>query len=424
MSAPPDPRLCIIGDIHGCAAELLALTVAASEPGSATKLISVGDIVGKGPRPAESVALLQLAGATAVRGNHEVKLLAKAGPSGGGLAIPPPDVSAASVRSLLEPAKAKRLKAGKLARKLPESQAEGAGQPWVLTASAVELHMGDNLDLLDGKSTVYLDKRDKVGKLYGATEHRVERPEDLLPVFAAANSRTTCATGAHDASSRSHCFVVLTLWRLLPEGGVRMSRFQFADLAGSERQSDSTGGEGSAADQMRKVFEGLVTNFTLLMLTQVVEVATRNQKETGRTGHVPVRRCDLTMLLSNAVYGRALMACVVTVSQAPRNGTKGWLATQWGEKLSALRLGSRVRPAESVASILARARSGVRECEAALRKINPGKFARIRQALLRRHRHELEVVELLTAADGSASRGAGKRAGAEMAGGAAADGSS
>lgn len=302
-------------------------------------------------------------------------------------------------------------------------QDEGAGQPWVLTATAVELHLAGNLDLLDSKSTVHIDQRDKVCKLYGATEHRIERPEDLMPVFAAANSRTTCATGAHDASSRSHCFVVLTLWRLLPGGGVRMSRFQFADLAGSERLSDSAGGEGSAADQARKMFEGVMTNFTLLMLTQVVEVATRHQAESGRTGHAPVRRSDLTMLLSNAVYGRALMACVVTVSQAPRNGTKSWLATQWGEKLSALRLGSRVRPVERAGDIAARARRGVRECEAALGTVKPGRFARIRQALLRRHKHELEVIELLQAADGMGPSSDGGRAGPVMGAGGAAAGS-
>jgi hypothetical protein len=65
----------LVGDVHGCRAELEALLDAASFA-SGDQLVFVGDLVARGP---DSLGVLDVArrlGALVVRGNHEDKLLA------------------------------------------------------------------------------------------------------------------------------------------------------------------------------------------------------------------------------------------------------------------------------------------------------------------------------------------------------------
>jgi diadenosine tetraphosphatase ApaH/serine/threonine PP2A family protein phosphatase len=67
-------RTIIIGDIHGCRDELEDLLDAA-EYAKGDRVVSVGDMVVRGPDPAGTVALLRSIGALAVRGNHEDRVL-------------------------------------------------------------------------------------------------------------------------------------------------------------------------------------------------------------------------------------------------------------------------------------------------------------------------------------------------------------
>ncbi|MBK6692930.1 MAG: metallophosphoesterase [Myxococcales bacterium] len=67
-------RTIIVGDVHGCSAELEALLARVSF-GTGDKLVFVGDLVARGP---DSIGVLDVArrtGAIIVRGNHEQKLL-------------------------------------------------------------------------------------------------------------------------------------------------------------------------------------------------------------------------------------------------------------------------------------------------------------------------------------------------------------
>lgn len=68
------PRTILIGDVHGCRAELEELL---EHVGYAfgDRLIMVGDLVVRGPDPAGVLDLLQRVGARSVRGNHEDRLL-------------------------------------------------------------------------------------------------------------------------------------------------------------------------------------------------------------------------------------------------------------------------------------------------------------------------------------------------------------
>lgn len=67
-------RTIFIGDIHGCRDELEELLDAVAL-GEGDRVVSVGDMVVRGPDPAGTLRLLRKVGALAVRGNHEDRLL-------------------------------------------------------------------------------------------------------------------------------------------------------------------------------------------------------------------------------------------------------------------------------------------------------------------------------------------------------------
>jgi predicted phosphodiesterase len=75
----PGARIIAIGDIHGCYDELLELLVRI-EPEDDDVVVSVGDVVSKGPAPARCLDLWRERGYLSVRGNNEIKLLEEARP--------------------------------------------------------------------------------------------------------------------------------------------------------------------------------------------------------------------------------------------------------------------------------------------------------------------------------------------------------
>jgi hypothetical protein len=79
------PRTLIIGDVHGCADELVDLLhLVGVQPGD--RVVFVGDLVGRGPYPKLVVEMARSLDALAVRGNHEQRLLEwRAEPSPGRL---------------------------------------------------------------------------------------------------------------------------------------------------------------------------------------------------------------------------------------------------------------------------------------------------------------------------------------------------
>lgn len=67
-------RTIIVGDIHGCRDELVALLERVGFD-SDDRLFTVGDHVVRGPAPRRTLDLLERLGARGVRGNHEDRLL-------------------------------------------------------------------------------------------------------------------------------------------------------------------------------------------------------------------------------------------------------------------------------------------------------------------------------------------------------------
>lgn len=79
ISAPASARLVFVGDIHGCYDELLEL-LDRIDPDPRDVVVSVGDIVTKGPDPARCLDLWRDRRYLAVQGNNEVRLLEDAKP--------------------------------------------------------------------------------------------------------------------------------------------------------------------------------------------------------------------------------------------------------------------------------------------------------------------------------------------------------
>jgi hypothetical protein len=69
-------RTVIVGDVHGCTGELEGLLEKVRFARGKDQLVSVGDLVARGPDSLGVLALVRELGGRATRGNHEAKLLA------------------------------------------------------------------------------------------------------------------------------------------------------------------------------------------------------------------------------------------------------------------------------------------------------------------------------------------------------------
>ena len=68
-------RRLFVGDLHGCADELSELLSRFAFVPDSDSLFSVGDVVGKGPKPRETLSLLKRFNARIVLGNHDASCL-------------------------------------------------------------------------------------------------------------------------------------------------------------------------------------------------------------------------------------------------------------------------------------------------------------------------------------------------------------
>src|SRR5580693_7233947 len=68
-------RTVIVGDVHGCRRELEQILERVAF-GAGDRLISVGDLVARGPDSLGVLDIVRRTGAIVVRGNHEQKLIA------------------------------------------------------------------------------------------------------------------------------------------------------------------------------------------------------------------------------------------------------------------------------------------------------------------------------------------------------------
>jgi diadenosine tetraphosphatase ApaH/serine/threonine PP2A family protein phosphatase len=89
-------RTVIVGDVHGCLDELLALVERCGEPGD-TRYVMVGDLVAKGPDSRGVIAWARASKVDAVLGNHDAAVLRVRDPD----VDPPPKAQHVAVAATL-----------------------------------------------------------------------------------------------------------------------------------------------------------------------------------------------------------------------------------------------------------------------------------------------------------------------------------
>lgn len=295
-------------------------------------------------------------------------------------------------------------------RRVEQMRLNRVDMRYVLAASAVELtFMEGNVDMLlkskrdkvtgsfgcSSVSGVVLDRAAVPPRLYGMTELPLHHPEDLLVIYEAISARNTAGTGLNDSSSRSHCFVWLTLYaHECSSGSTRISRFQFVDLAGSERLKDAHGGQADWRSGNRGTMEGMLTNFNLLMLSTCVRdlVAYRASKARRQSFSIRSYMVDLVQLLSESLMGSALTLVIVCISSAPANAQQSCHALGFGEVFS--RLTIHPKPVKGKALRQLREEAEKLQESGRTNMGGGGKYATIREAQFRDASQRLCILEL------------------------------
>ena len=243
---------------------------------------------------------------------------------------------------------------------LKSVRAENPGKSYVLTCSAVELSaMGDedmfgkdygakrkfDNSMYGFAGGVALDNAETPPKLYGMTQLILEQEEDLLRAFGALSTRNTAGTEMNDSSSRSQCFAFLCLY-VHDEASdtVQQSRFQFCDLAGSERMVNAHGSHNWKQGGMEAI-NGLMTNYSLMMLGQCVVDLVSERKKGKQMRAFRAYKVNLIPLLSESLSGNALTALFVCISQAEANVSQSKFSMDFGKNFSRLTIKrKRVKP--------------------------------------------------------------------------------
>eukprot|EP00941_MAST-03F_sp_MAST-3F-sp1_P005038 g5038.t1 len=231
-------------------------------------------------------------------------------------------------------------------------------------------------------------------------EVEINDEKSIFAVFDGLASRCTAGTGMNDSSSRTHCFVWLTLRMFHPvDGTVRESRFQFCDLAGSERIKDAHNSR-NYKDAGSEGLTGLLTNYSLVMLSTAVRELVRLRKS-NRGGGVKNKKrfsfrtylFDLVLLLSESLTGKAFTAVFVCLSQSPANASQSVNALDFGKEFSKLGTKAARTPVMKLETLIKEAKKLKRESKCALEKNIPEKFKMIRGAQMTDAEQRLKILQ-------------------------------
>ena len=168
-------------------------------------------------------------------------------------------------------------------------------------------------DLMTAESE-YLDLREDPNKgvsVNNLLELTVTSCKDIMHLLRKGNkNRTTEATYANEASSRSHAILQITVEHKDKNSGIeteiRSGKLSLIDLAGSERAS---------ATQNRgiRLIEGANINRSLLTLGNCIN-GLCEAIEKGTKPHIPYRDSKLTRLLKDSLGGNARTVMIANVS--------------------------------------------------------------------------------------------------------------
>jgi kinesin family member 2/24 len=175
----------------------------------------------------------------------------------------------------------------------------GGGEDIVVKLSMYEIKGQKLHDLLNGKEELKaLEDERGVLQLVGLEQRECADLDEFLEVSnIGRTARTTAATGANSTSSRSHCAMLIRVFK----GETLLGKLSLIDLAGSERGADNDN-----TDKLTRM-EGRQINTSLLALKEVIRAM-----QSG--GHAPFRQSRLTQVLEESLTGEqcktVVIACV------------------------------------------------------------------------------------------------------------------
>ncbi|KAI8842662.1 P-loop containing nucleoside triphosphate hydrolase protein [Chytriomyces cf. hyalinus JEL632] len=214
----------------------------------------------------------------------------------------------------------------------PQQNPTGAtSQSYKVTLSYLEIYNENIRDLLSGRPD-YLELWED--RLRGSVVSGIERVEaktaaDVLDWLEKGNlNRTQEATGANEASSRSHAvlqvFVVKRTCNKKGQYTEQNGKLSMIDLAGSERAADTK-------NRGMRMIEGASINRSLLALGNCINALS---DDSGGGKYVNYRDSKLTRLLKDSLGGNCKTVMIANISP---------VALNFEETLNTLKYASRTR---------------------------------------------------------------------------------
>jgi len=306
------------------------------------------------------------------------------------------------------------LRVQELNRQSSAADGEGplASKRFVLSCSAMEMSVSGHEDMfarpmlgvsrkLDWSGNahgVFIDEAPNPPCVRGHEEQVIDTEEDVLRVFEVMSSRNTKSTKLNDSSSRSHCICWLHLYAFdEATKTIRKTKFQFCDLAGSERMKDAHG-VTNFADAGVDGWQGMMTNFGLMMLSQAVRAKVRLQKsKKHKLSHRSAAfACTLVPLLFGSIAGTDFTGLVVCCSQLPENASQTINALNFGATFAKLHVTPKQARVVSLKSMVKQAQKVIDENTAALAKKRAGgkdnRYTMMRQAKLQDAQQLLSIL--------------------------------
>ena len=218
-----------------------------------------------------------------------------------------------------------------------EKKAEGAHS--ILTVAAVEFYCLGAFDLnTKPKGPVTITAE---AQAFGATETRLTSASDLAEYLPRVfGNRYTAKTKMNDASSRSHCALILTLHQVDKDDKYMRTTFSMIDLAGSERNDKTGAGErvngNEAFAQAATLFkegtagklplaaQGFMINYELSFVqTEILKAGDMHRKGLAYKAQKAMSTAG-TLYMTACCDGRAALGMIVTLSPSPQHGFESW----------------------------------------------------------------------------------------------------
>ena len=218
-----------------------------------------------------------------------------------------------------------------LAELFAASAARGAEVRDEITVSVLEIYNETIRDLLAedvGARKLEVRRGERGMHVPGLTSRRVERPDEVLELFARAEqNRSSAATHMNAQSSRSHLMLSVYVDSTNVLTGDRSyGKMHLVDLAGSERIHKS-GATGKALREAQNI------NKSLSALGDVI--MSRAQKNS----HVPFRNSVLTHLLQDSLSADAKTLMIVCISPAIYNADESFSSLNFAARVKTVELG-------------------------------------------------------------------------------------